>query len=446
MKIGIFGLGYVGLTTGACMLRSGFDVIGYEISDIKRKELASGRVPLCEPGVGPVVIAGISEGRFRVADHPSKDDLPDVFFISVGTPSDDRGGTNLKAVNSVFSTLADMRSDLALKGSEIVLRSTVPPGTLEVFARKFEALFRVVPVAFYPEFLREGTAIKDFENPPQTVVGKLANSPNPTKLISIFEHLDFEYRVVDAVSAETLKFACNGFHALKICFANELGRIVSSFGGNPREVMELFVKDTQLNISPRYLLPGAPFGGSCLPKETRSLRNLSASRGLQTPTICSCEESNQSHFSYVIDCILALNPKRLAILGLAFKKDTDDIRESPTVEILYRLAAYGGIEFSVHDYLVRPETAFGVNQRLLDKLISLPKISFSNRVGEVLEGADTILIMHTDKRYELVTRNLECPIIDVARWEGMSRANTVGILESRRSSGAGVGIANKVSM
>ena len=420
MKIGIFGLGYVGLTSGACLLRQGYEVIGYETSEAKRSQLAASRVPLSEPGVESTVLAGIAEARFSVAPRVTADNVPDIFFISVGTPSDERGGTNLTAVDSVFSQLAHLEAALLKQRSEIVLRSTVPPGTLRAFARKYPSLFASVPVVFYPEFLREGTAIRDFENPPQTVVGTLTGKPDPTKILSVFASFRFECRLVEAISAESLKFACNAFHALKVCFGNEMGRLVSSFGGNPHEVMELFVQDTQLNISPKYLRPGAPYGGSCLPKDTRSIRNLSASRGLELRTIASCEESNQSHFSYIVERIRAQCPKRLAILGLAFKCNTDDIRESPTVEILYRLATRGDIQLRVHDFLVCPETVIGVNQRLLEKLVALPTIVFSNNLAEVVNDADTVVVMHADKRYDDMTANIDSTVLNVARWTGMA--------------------------
>lgn len=420
MKIGIFGLGYVGLTTAACLLRRGYEVIGYETSGAKRDELAKGRVPLSEPGVEPAIQAGLADGRFRVRAQVSAEETPGLLLIAVGTPSDETGATNLTAVHGVFSHLADHQAALLSRGSEIVLRSTVPPGTLQAFSRKFPELFNAVSVAFYPEFLREGTAIHDFEHPPQTVIGAVPGSPPPAHILSVIQSFGFSYRLVDAVTAESLKFACNAFHALKVCFANEMGRLATSLGANPAEVMELFVNDTQLNISKRYLRPGAPFGGSCLPKDTRSIRHLSTSRGVQLPTIGSCEESNQAHFAYIVERILALYPQRLAILGLAFKRDTDDIRESPTVEILYRLAARGDVELRVHDFLVRPETAIGVNQRLLEKLIALPSIFFSNQPAEVLVDADAVLIMHPDERYDQLTAGLTIPVLNVARWSGMS--------------------------
>ena len=401
------------------MLRRGFEVVGYETSLAKRDELAAGRVPLSEPGVVPAIQAGMHEGRFTVGAQVNPNDIPEVLFITVGTPSDEQGATSLTAVDGVFAHLATLQAAMITRGSEIVLRSTVPPGTMHAFARKFQDLFANVPVSFYPEFLREGTAIQDFEHPPQTVIGAASGGPAPTKVLSIIESFGFEYRLVDAVTAESLKFACNAFHAVKVCFANEIGRLATSLGANANEVMELFVRDKQLNISARYLRPGGPFGGSCLPKDTRSIRHLSTIRGILMPTIGSCEESNQSHFSYIIDRVLALYPSRLAILGLAFKRDTDDIRESPTVEILYRLAARGGIELRVHDYLVRHETAIGVNQRLLGKLIALPSIFFSGQPAEVLVDADAVLIMHPDERYDRIAADLSVPVLNVARWSGM---------------------------
>lgn len=420
MKIGIFGLGYVGLTTAACLLRRGYDVIGYETSTAKRAELASGRVPLSEPGVEPAVQLGISEGRFVVQPELSPEAVPDVILIAVGTPSDEQGATNLTAVHGVFSHLATHQRALMNASAEVILRSTVPPGSLEAFSRKFPILFATIPVAFYPEFLREGTAMRDFEHPPQTVIGAVSGSPPPAKVLSLLASFGFDYRLVDVVTAESLKFACNAFHALKVCFANEMGRLAASLGANAAEVMDLFARDTQLNISPRYLKPGAPFGGSCLPKDTRSIRHLSTSRGLHLPTIASCEESNQAHFSFIIDRLLAYYPQRVAILGLAFKRDTDDIRESPSVEILYRLAALGGMELRVHDFLVRSETAIGVNQRLLDKLIALPSIFFSNQPAEVLVDADVVVVMHPDERYEHLTTDLTVPVLNVARWAGLA--------------------------
>lgn len=417
-KIGIFGLGYVGLTTAACLLNRGFAVSGYEISERKCTLIEQGECPLQEPGVAESIRRGVEHGQFSVYSDLKEAPMPDLIIVTVGTPSDERGATNLIAVSAVFEQLSGQMESLVNQGTEIVLRSTVPPGTMTALRDRYPEFFDSVPVCFYPEFLREGTAMKDFESPPQTVIGVLQGEPLPNKLFKVFEDFSFTFEVVESVSAESLKFACNAFHALKVSFGNEIGRLVSSFGGNPNEVMQLFVKDSSLNISSKYLMPGAPYGGSCLPKDTKSIRHLSDVRGLQLNTISSCEESNNAHFSYIVAKILSFKPSRVAILGLSFKKDTDDVRESPSLELIYRLASEGLTGIRVHDYLVDPEAALGVNQSLIQRLVRDPNIQFNNDLKDTMKDAEVVVIMHNDKRYGVVERMKNVNVLNVAIWNG----------------------------
>ena len=421
MKIGIFGLGYVGLTTSACLLQRSFEVIGYELSSDKLNILREGGCPLSEPGVSEAIGLGLESGRMKVASEIQPDDIPDVVLICVGTPNGPDGQADLTAVKNVLGDLQRL-AERSEKGydCEVVLRSTVPPGTLKQLAQEFEALFRRVSVVFYPEFLREGTAMKDFFAPPQTVVGTLSASPAPRKLPLLLTGLGLEYELVDAVVAEALKLSCNAFHALKVSFANEVGRFVASLGGDGTEVMRLLVKDTDLNISPKYLLPGAPYGGSCLPKDTRAFGALARARGINLSLINSCEPSNQEHVDFIVAQVASRQPRTVAVMGIAFKKDTDDVRESPSLRLIEGLAASGIQEVLIHDFLVRPDHVMGVNKRFLEGLLALDKVTFAEDLGELGSKADLLLLMHNDRRYQNVASPARGEVVDVSRWSNLA--------------------------
>ncbi len=418
MTIGIFGLGYVGLTTTACLLQKNFQVIGYEVSDEKREALLRGQCPLSEPGVEQTLLAALSAKNFRVAKDMFDGPLPDVAFICVGTPNQPDGSTDLKAVKSVFAHIQSVAEKIKDFRTEIVLRSTCPPGTLEKLKAEFPVLFQRVPVAFYPEFLREGTAMKDFYNPPQTVIGTLNNTPPPRQLPQLFSALGLEYEMVDALSAEMLKFACNAFHALKVCFGNEVGRLISTMGGDASEVMRLFVKDTVLNISPGYLKPGNPYGGSCLPKDTRAFGALAKANRVELGIVDHCESSNRAHLLYLIDRIVSHKPKTVAVLGLAFKRDTDDVRESASLELVRLLAQQQKIKVQVHDFLVQPEKVVGVNRAALNDLLKVSGVEFKVELPEAIKNADVIVLMHNDRRYQSLDFSAS-QVMDVARWQNI---------------------------
>lgn len=417
MKIGIFGLGYVGLTTAACLLEKQFTVIGYESAAPKREMLSRGICPLTEPGVEPAILSALESGQFVVEAEMTAEDAPDIVFICVGTPGAADGSTDLQAVKNVFQSIAAMVASHSAFATEIVLRSTVPPGTLNKLALDYVDLFSQVPVVFYPEFLRESTAMEDFNHPQLTVIGVVEGSPPANHIQTLLKGFGFDYEQVTATKAESLKFACNAFHAIKVCFANEIGRLVSAHGEDAGEVMRLFCKDTQLNISANYLKPGNPFGGSCLPKDVRSMINVSDQLGLNLELIKASEVSNRTHFDYIVERIISYRPRVITLLGLSFKKNTDDIRESPSVELLYRLASVGTFKIKVHDFLVREATVVGVNAQLVDKLLDRPDFSFHTKVEEALDEAEVIVIMHSDPRYETSAQTTGAVILNVATWE-----------------------------
>lgn len=423
IRVGIFGLGYVGLTTAACLLRQGFPVIGYELSEHKRAELAAGRCPLSEPSVDVALNEGLASGRFTVAGDIKPDDLPDVVFVCVGTPSAKDGSTDLTAVRGVFSRLAEIAAGGPAKSVDVVLRSTVPPGTLARLEAQFPELFARFSVVFYPEFLREGTAMKDFAAPPQTVIGRTQGTTVPASLMQIFSAFGFVPQVVSASSAETLKMACNAFHALKVCFANEVGRVAATLGGDPNEVMRLFVQDTALNISPRYLFPGAPYGGSCLPKDVRSFCSLASRAGVSADVLNQCERSNANHLQFLVSQVLRFQPRRVALLGLAFKSNTDDLRESPSLPMAGALLS-SGVEVRAHDFAVVPERVVGVNRDMLRDLLGRKGMTLHPALDVALEGAEVAVVMQRDTRYQTaLSARANLTVIDVAGWDPLVRTS-----------------------
>ncbi len=421
-RVGVIGLGYVGLATAACLLERGIRVDGYELSAAKRKMLRRGDCPIGEPGVQSALRRGLKNGLFQI--HPSLrggKNFPEVLFVCVNTPGSADGSADLGSVNRVMRRVAVLAARRGFK-TEIVLKSTVPPGTLEELNRRHPALFRRHPVAFHPEFMREGMAMDDFLHPPQTVIGVQPSGSRPEKLLRLLQGLGLQrVEVVDAVSAESLKWACNAFHALKVCFANEIGRFVTACGGDAGEVMRLFCRDRVLNISRRYLRPGAPFGGSCLRKDFRALVAKGERLGIKMPVIESSETSNESHLDYILEKVARLRPRTVAILGMAFKKNTDDVRGSPSSELVRGLARAIGCRIQTHDFLVRPteatDRASRGQMRAATPGVSKPGVD----LDRTLAGADLVIVMHDDPRYRRALAGRRLPVFDVAAWNGFRR-------------------------
>ncbi len=324
MRISIFGLGYVGAVSLACLARDGHDVIGVDIDQDKLNLLAAGQSPIIEEGIVELMQDVASSGRFRVCMSAEEAVLQtDVSLVCVGTPSAPNGSQDQTAIIRLTEQLGRA---LALKTSPhlIVYRSTILPGTvedtlipvLEQFAGK--ALGDGYEVCFQPEFLREGSSIKDYDNPPYTIVGcRSEQASKPLK--DLFGHLPCEFVTTSIRVAETVKYFCNIFHALKITFANEVGRICQSLAVDSFEVMELLTKDRHLNISPAYLKPGFAYGGSCLPKDLRAIMHLAKQNDVDVPMLASIRQSNQLHIEHALNMILASGKRRIGFLGLSFK-------------------------------------------------------------------------------------------------------------------------------
>jgi GDP-mannose 6-dehydrogenase len=397
MRIAVFGLGYVGTVTAAGLAASGHEVTGVDVDPVKLGLLASGRSPVVEPGVEALITRGVDAGALRVTDDPAAAlDRADVSLLCVGTPSTSSGDVDLA---SLRGALAGIRRGLAVAEPPasgrhvVVVRSTVPPGTGEEVVAP--ALADVpagwsVGTAMCPEFLREGCGVADFFSPPFVVVG--AHDPWVHEVLAaMFGFLGLQPWHVAVRSAEALKYACNAFHATKVSFTNEMARIFRAYGIDSREVMQIFVSDHLLNVSPAYLRPGFAFGGSCLPKDLRALLHMARMNALDVPMLSGTLRTNELVVSDVVDRIVATDTRTVAMLGLSFKRDTDDLRESPNVELAERLLGKG-FDVRIHDPVIHPDRLLGANLRYVDgRLPHLRRLLFATP-GEAMAGADTVVV------------------------------------------------------
>lgn len=400
MKISIFGLGYVGAVSMACLARDGHDVVGVDIDPTKLDLIRSGKSPVIEEGIQEVMADVVASGRVSVTDN-SRDAVrdTDLSFVCVGTPSMPNGSQDLRALRRLAE---DMGKALAEKDAfhTVMIRSTIEPGTIVevvepiLVAQSGKTSGVDFGLGFQPEFLREGTSIKDYDNPPMTVVG--ANSPRSIEqLRDLFGHLPNKFLTTDIGTAECLKYACNAFHAVKVTFANEIGRVTQSVGVDSRKVMELVCEDHSLNISKAYLRPGFAFGGSCLPKDLRALLYVARSRDVELPMMAGLIPSNQNHVEHALSTILSQGTRKVGFLGLSFKSGTDDLRESPLLTLAEQLIGKG-MELKIYDPEVNVARLIGANRAYLEE--SIPHVSslMYNSAKDVIEHADVIVVGLSD--------------------------------------------------
>ncbi len=415
MRVAVFGLGYVGTVSSACLAANGHDVWGVDPDELKVAAVSAGHSPVLEPGLQSLVAQGVATGRLHATTRPEEAlENAEVSLLCVGTPSSASGESNLGYIYRVVEDIVESlgRTDF----HTVVIRSTVPPGTVEdvtaILQDAFSDSGTDVAVAMCPEFLREGTGIADFYAPPYTVIG--AQDVRAIDSISrLFSFLDAPVRVVHPRTAEALKYACNAFHATKISFANELGRIFSRLGVDSREVMGLFCEDTSLNISPRYLRPGFAFGGSCLPKDLRSLLYLARTESIDIPLLSGTLASNRLSIDEAIDRVVAGEGRRIALLGLSFKPGSDDLRESPYVELAETLLGKG-YELRIHDPILNPTSLVGANRQYVESKLPHLRRILTDRPAEALAGADIAIISHsTDEVVAALLESRPSRIIDL---------------------------------
>jgi GDP-mannose 6-dehydrogenase len=419
MKVAVFGLGYVGAVSAACLAANGHDVWGVDPDELKVAAVSAGHSPVLEPGLQSLVAGSVASGRLHATTRPRDAlDGADVSLVCVGTPSTTNGETNLtyiyRVIEDLIQPLTESLHPLAFH--TVVIRSTVPPGTVEDVATLLRDAFADsgpdVGVAMCPEFLREGTGIADFYSPPFTVLG--ASDLRSIESISrLFSFLDSPLRIVHPRTAEALKYACNAFHATKISFANELGRIFSRLGVDSREVMALFCEDSLLNISPKYLRPGFAFGGSCLPKDLRSLLYLARTESIDIPLLSGALTSNRLSIDEAIDRVVAGKGHQVALLGLSFKLGSDDLRESPYVDLAETLLGKG-YELRIYDAVLNPASLVGANRQYVESRLPHLKRILTDGPEEAIAGADIAIVSHSTE--EVIDALLASPpsrIIDL---------------------------------
>ena len=406
MKISVFGLGYVGTVCAACLAERGHTVVGIDKSDVKVNLVRSGRSPIIERGIDDLVRKMVDSGRLTAtAYEPDVIAATDMSIVCVGTPSRENGSLALGAVETVANEIGQAIRAKADR-HVVVIRSTVVPGTTrQIIAPKISEASGAIPfgLAFNPEFLREGSAVADFNTPAKTVVGALEHE-TAERVLSLYHDLPGPKIMTTLETAELAKYVDNAWHALKVAFGNEVGVIAKTLGIDSHELMEIFVQDKRLNISPAYLKPGFAFGGSCLPKDLRALTYVGRKLDLSLPVLDHILDSNRMLIERGVSWILGKQGRRVAFLGISFKAGTDDVRESPFVELVERLIGKG-CKVRIFDPNVNLSRIIGANKDYLLRV--LPHITelMVPEITEALAWAETIVVSIPDPIYATYVAN-----------------------------------------
>jgi GDP-mannose 6-dehydrogenase len=436
MKISVFGLGYVGVVCAACLADDGHTVIGVEPNQVKVDLVNAGRSPVVEEGLGDLVSAAVTRGCLRATtDCGEAVTHTDLALLCVGTPSRTNGSLDVSYLGRVSEQIG-----AALKQRDgffvVAVRSTVLPGTAsKVVIRALERtsgrrLGQDFGVCVYPEFMREGSAISDFYHPPKIVIGASDERSRQrlTEIVSATEAPMFQTNIE---LAEVTKYVDNAWHAIKVAFANEMGVIAKTHGLDGRQVMEVFCADQKLNLSSSYLRPGFAFGGSCLPKDVRALNYESRSLDLDLPLLNAVLPSNRAHLDRAFQAIARRGHCRVGVLGLSFKAGTDDLRESPMVDVVERLIGKG-FDIMIYDGKVNVARLIGSNREyILSQVPHIAQLMVSSK-EEVLDHAETVVIGNGDDEFKGVLDELR---------EGQYAVDLVGVSDSRTAGERVVGIA-----
>ena len=396
VRVSVIGLGYVGAVSSVCLARDGHHVLGCDIDAKKLELLRNGKTPVVEAGMAELVRDVVQSGRLTVTER-LEDAVrqSEITFVCVGTPTDRNGTQNLDALLRVISQMGSVLAQIE-RYHHCVIRSTVLPGTLESLVRPLmerlsgKTVGRDFGLGFQPEFLREGSSVRDFDNPPFTVVGTF-DEPSASALETLFGQLPGEFVRCSVAEAEMLKYACNAFHALKVTFANEMGRLCQASGVDARTVMSLLCRDTVLNVSSAYLRPGFAFGGSCLPKDLRSLLHLARMKSVEVPALAGVLPSNALQIDHAFNQVLDTGSRSVGLLGLSFKGGTDDLRESPLVTLAERLIGKG-FDLRIHDPTVNLSLLIGANRAYIDRTIPHIASLLATDPLEVVRTSDVLVI------------------------------------------------------
>lgn len=421
MRVAILGLGYVGCTSAACFAHAGHRVIGVDVNPLKAEMVGRGESPIVELGIPERLEGAVAEGRLTATtDAAEAIRASDVSLVCVGTPSRDNGSLDLghleHAVASIGEALATVDHHHV-----VAIRSTVLPGTVEEIMLPLlertsgRRAGRDFGLCVNPEFLREGEAIRDFEDPPFTLIGEL-DAASGDAVAALYSHLDAPIHRVGIRVAEGVKYSSNCYHALKICFANEIGTFFKSRGVDPFEVLEIFKQDDRLNISAAYLRPGYAFGGSCLPKDLRALLYAAKGEDLTLPLMESILPSNEKHHRRGLGLILRTGRKRIGILGFSFKAGTDDLRESPLVSLIETLLGKG-CDLMIYDRHVHTARLVGANRDYIERAIPHVSSLMRDSIEDVLDHAEVVVVGNRDPEFASVPDRLrpDQQLIDLVR-------------------------------
>jgi GDP-mannose 6-dehydrogenase len=410
LKISVFGMGYVGTVSAGCLAQDGHEVIGVDPVRMKVELINAGQSPIVEADIAEIIDRGVLSRRLRATDNQDEAIFQtDLSFVCVGTPSQANGNLDLTYIRRVCEQIGK-----ALKNKPthhtVVIRSTILPGTMRgiVIPVLEEGSGKKAGVDFgvcnNPEFLREGSAVKDFNAPPKTVIGE-SDRASGDKLAALYAKLDAPLIRTDLETAEMVKYVDNSWHALKIGFANEIGNLCKALSIDAHAVMKIFCEDKKLNISPAYLLPGFAFGGSCLPKDLRALAYKAKTHDLELPIMTSILPSNELQVTRGLQLIMANGHKRVGILGFSFKAGTDDLRESPMIEIIERLIGKG-YDLRIFDKNVNLASLVGANRDfILNRIPHISKLMVDS-IGTVLDHSETIVIGNKDPDFQNVLERL----------------------------------------
>jgi GDP-mannose 6-dehydrogenase len=410
LRISVFGLGYVGTVSAGCLADDGHEVVGVDPVPTKVDLINRGQSPIIETDIGVIIGAAAKEGRLRATSDPSQGIREtELSFVCVGTPSQANGNLDLRYIRRICEQIGEAIKSKSVRHT-VVIRSTILPGTmhkmviptLEEFSGKKAGID--FGVCNNPEFLREGSAVKDFRHPPKTVIGEFDQASGDI-LAALYEKLDAPLIRTNLESAEMVKYVDNSWHALKIGFANEIGNLCKSLGLDAHVVMDIFCQDRKLNISPAYLLPGFAFGGSCLPKDLRALSYQAKMQDLQLPILTSILPSNEIQITRGVQLITEKGHRSVGILGFSFKAGTDDLRESPLIEVIERLIGKG-YDLRIYDKNVNIASLVGANRDfILNRIPHISKLMVGD-INAVLDHAQTVVIGNKDPDFETVPERL----------------------------------------
>jgi len=428
-SVSVFGLGYVGCVTAACLAERGHSVVGVDVAAAKVDMINSGQATIVETGIGESVRAMVDAGLLRattdVRDAVANSELS---MVCVGTPGRSNGSFDLSYVERVCSEIGAAMREKPGRHT-VIIRSTVLPGTTDtvVIPALEQASGRVAirdfGIGMNPEFLREGTSIADFIDPPFTIVG----TPDPLTADAaraLYEGIQAPFHVTDTRVAEMVKYACNSFHGVKVAFANEIGNVCKGLGVDSHDVMKLFCLDTKLNISTAYLRPGYAFGGSCLPKDLRAITYRARQLDIETPLLSATLESNRRQVLRAFDMVSETGKRRIGVLGLSFKAGTDDLRESPLVTLIEMLVGKG-MNLAIYDREVSRARLIGANKAYIEREIPHIWSLMRGSISDVLTDSDVIVIGNGSKEFSGLRSQVrpDQTVIDLVRAFGSLKSD-----------------------